>query len=52
MEDMIYVTAAGGEITSLYGMMMKAEVNTQEADGIKIMEVENGVVTSYILAEK
>ena len=52
MEDMIYVTAAGGEITSLYGMMMKAEVNTQETDGIKIMEVENGVVTSYILAEK
>ena len=52
MEDMIYVTAAGGEITSLYGMMMKAEVNTQESDGIKIMEVENGVVTSYILAEK
>lgn len=52
MEDMIYVTAAGVEITSLYGMMMKAEVNTQEAGGIKIMEVENGVVTSYILAEK
>lgn len=51
LDDLLYVTKAGCEITSLYGLNLKAVVTTNESDGIKIMEVENGVVTSYILAE-
>ena len=49
MDDLIDVTAAGCEITSMYGMKMQGVVTTDENNGMKVMEVENGIVTSYIL---
>ena len=52
MDDMVYVTSVGCEITSMYGMNMKAKVTTQEENGIEVMSIENGVVLSYILEAK